>query len=188
MSAVAEAAPCARLRFAPKPRKDAGPLREGQIDLEVGVRGLPAPEVRTQLLFRDRFIGVIRAGHPLLEDEITPERYAACKHVVASRSGALVGPVDDALTNLGLKREIAAVVPGFPDAIRIARRSDLIALVPRSLATGDSLTGGLASFELPVRTPEIAIAAMWHPRMDADPAHRLLRDIVMAVCQRLHDE
>jgi len=23
---------------------------------------------------------------------------------------------------------------------------------------------------------------MWHPRMDADPAHRWLRDTVLAVC------
>ena len=95
---------------------------------------------------------------------------------------------DDALEALGLKREIVVVVPGFPDAIRIARQSDLVALVPRScLGSGliriDPLTDGLVSLELPVRTPEIVISAMWHPRMDADPAHRWLRDSVMAVCR-----
>jgi DNA-binding transcriptional LysR family regulator len=104
--------------------------------------------------------------------------------VVASRRGAFTGPVDDALAELGLRREVVAVVPGFPDAIRIARRSDLIALVPRSsLGSSDTLTEGLATFELPVRTPEIVISAMWHPRMDADPAHRWLRDTVMALCR-----
>jgi DNA-binding transcriptional LysR family regulator len=51
------------------------------------------------------------------------------------------------------------------------------------LTNADPLTEGLASFELPVRTPEIVISAMWHPRMDADPAHRWLRDTVMAVCR-----
>ena len=187
VAAVTEVAPHVRLRFAPKPDKDALPLRDGGIDLEIGVLGASAPEVRTRFVFRDTFIGAARIGHPLLDGPMTPERYAACRHVVASRHGKFTGPVDDALEALGLRREIVAVVPGFPDAIRIARSTDLVALVPRSgLAsrTGADPTGPrLVGFDLPVRTPPIVISAMWHPRMDADPAHRWLRDTVVAVCQ-----
>ena len=184
VAAVTKAAPHVRLRFAPKPDKDAGPLREGRVDLEVGVLGASAPEVRAQLVFRDDFVGAARIGHPLLTGPVTAERYAACRHVVASRRGAVTGPVDVALAELGLRREIVAVVPGFPDAIRIALRSDLIALVPRScLRSADPPTEGLTAFELPVRTPEIVISAMWHPRMDADPGHRWLRATVMAACR-----
>lgn len=189
VAAVTKTAPLVRLRFAPKPEKDARALREGQIDLEIGVLGDFAPEVRTRSLFRDKFVGVVRIGHPLLSGtDITPARYAACDHVVASRKGEFTGPVDDALEELGLRRRISVVVPGFPDAMRIARHSDLVALVPRSclgnsLANDQAATAGLQSFELPVRTPEIAILAMWHPRVDADPAHRWLRDTVMSVCR-----
>src|SRR5450755_2320806 len=121
--AVTEAAPGVRLCFAPKPDKDALPLRDGYIDLEIGVLGASAPEVRTRFLFRDAFIGAARIGHPLLDGPMTPARYAACRHVVASRKGTFTGPVDDALAALGLKREIVAVVPGFPDAMRIARNT-----------------------------------------------------------------
>jgi DNA-binding transcriptional LysR family regulator len=188
VAAVTEAAPKVCLRFAPKPVKDARPLREGQVDLEIGVLGEFAPEVRTHFLFRDRFVGVVRAGHPLLTGPVTPERYAACKHVIASRKETFTGPVDDALKEFGLKREIVAVVPGFPGALCIARQSDLVALVPRSclgsaLMRAGPLTEELVSFKLPVPTPEIMISAMWHPRMDADPAHRWLRDTVIAVCR-----
>ena len=187
VAAVTQVAPHVRLRFAPKPDKDALPLRDGDIDLEIGVLGASAPEVRTRFVFRDAFIGAVRTGHPLLGGAMTPERYAACRHVVASRSGKFTGPVDDALEALGLRREIVAVVPGFPDAMRIARDTDLVALVPRSGLAGaigaDPTGSGLVGFDLPVRTPPIAISAMWHPRMDADPAHRWLRDTVVAVCQ-----
>ncbi len=189
VAAIIEAAPRVRLRFAPKPEKDARPLREGQIDLEIGVLGAFAPEVRTQALFRDRYVGVARIGHSLLSGgDITPERYAACDHVVASRKGEFSGPVDDALNELGLQRTVSVVVPGFPDAMRIARQSDLVALVPRSclgnsLTSDQAATAGLQSFELPVRTPEIVVSAMWHPRLDADPAHRWLRDAVVSVCR-----
>jgi DNA-binding transcriptional LysR family regulator len=190
IAAVINEAPRARLRFAPKPEKDAGPLRAGLIDIEIGVLGVSAPEVRTQLLFRDRFVGVARSGHPLLSGPVTAETYAACKHVVASRKGEFNGPVDDALSKLGLKRDIVAVVPGFRDAMRVAQQCDLVALVPRlslrsALTGAETNTAGFVSFELPVRTSDIAISAMWHPRMQADPAHRWLRNIVLAVCREV---
>ena len=192
LAAVAAVAPRVRLRFAPKPNKDAGPLREGLIDLEIGVVETPAPEMRTQFLFRDRFVGVARSGHPLLDDSgVTPERYAACEHVVASPRGDFAGPVDDALELLGLRREIRVVVPGFPDAMRIARHSDLVALVPRSclghaLASDLTASLGLQYFELPVQTPEFTISALWHPRVDADPAQRWLRHVVMSLCHEAY--
>ena len=189
VAAITHAAPRIRLRFAPKSDKDARPLREGLIDLEIGVLGTSAPEIRTQFLFQDKLVGVARVGHPLLAGTgVTPERYAACNHVVASREGDVIEPVDDALEKLGLRRAIPVVVPGYPDAMRIARHSDLVALVPRSclgnsLATDHAATSGLESFQLPVPTPEFKISAMWHPRVDADPAHRWLRDTVMSVCR-----
>jgi DNA-binding transcriptional LysR family regulator len=188
VAAVAAGAPQVRLRFAPKPVKDAGPLREGQVDLEIGVLGAFAPEVRATSLFHDKFVGAVRAGHPLLAGAMTAERFAACSHVVASRKEAVAGPVDEALGKLGLRRKIAAVVPGHLDALRIARRSDFVALVPRSclgsaMTAVEPLVEGLVGFDLPVQTPEITISAMWHPRLDADPAQRWLRETVIALCR-----
>ncbi|HVJ33771.1 MAG TPA: LysR family transcriptional regulator [Terriglobia bacterium] len=192
LAAVTREAPHVRLRFVLKPDKDAQPLREGLIDLEIGVLGTSAPEVRTQLLLRDKFVGVARIGHPLLAAAaITPELYAACSHVMASRRGEFLGPVDDALEELGLVRKVSLVVPSYPDAMRIVRRSDLVALVPRSclgntLAADHAAILGLESFELPVRAAEFNISAIWHPRLDADPAHRWLRDVVLAVCRKAY--
>jgi DNA-binding transcriptional LysR family regulator len=188
VAATARDAPHARLRFVPKPEKDSLPLRDGQVDLEIGTPGIAAPEIRTQLIFRDRFVGAVRLGHPLLAGPISAALYAACGHVVASRRQAFTGPVDDALAQIGLARAIVAVVPGFVDAMRIARNSDLVALVPRSCldshpASVEPLVKGLVGFDLPVPTPEIPVSAMWHPRMDADPAHRWLRQTVMAIAR-----
>lgn len=55
-----------RLRFVQKLDEDSGPLRDGAVDLETGVVGRAmGPEVRSQALFRDRCVGVVRAGHPM---------------------------------------------------------------------------------------------------------------------------
>jgi len=174
-------APGVRLRFMPKLDKDSALLRDGTVDLETGVVGQSiGPEVRTQALFRDRFVGVVRKGHRLCKGTITPARYAAERHVCISRRGVDKGLVDEALASLGLKRELAAAVGGFSAALALARASDLVASVPER-HTGDLRTG-MHSFALPMLVSPITVSLLWHPRMDGDPAHRWLRGCVHAVC------
>ncbi len=190
VAAATAAAPGVRLRFAPKPDKNVQPLRDGLVDLEIGVLGETGPELRVQALFRDRFVGVVRKGHPLVAaGEITPERYAAFGHVVASRRGRPNGPVDQALAALGLARSVVTVVPGFSAAVAVACASDLVALVTNSFLTvpdehrTEAARAGVQSFPLPVSTEPITVSQLWHPRVDADPAHRWLRGLVQAVCR-----
>ena len=110
VAVVTAVAPNVRLQFAPKPDKDVRALREGVVDLEIGVLGKSGPEVRVQALFRDHFVGAVRDGHPLLgKGKITPQRYSGFGHVVASRRGCADGPVDEALATLGLTRTVVAV-------------------------------------------------------------------------------
>jgi DNA-binding transcriptional LysR family regulator len=181
---VREEAPGVRLCFVPKTDRDSASLRDGIVDLETGVVGkTTAPELRAQALFRDRFVGVVRMGHPLCQGEITPARYAAGRHVVVSRRGLDRGPIDEALSPLGLERDIVTIVAGFATALALARTSDLIASVPER-HTGN-LRAGMHGFALPVVAPEITVAMLWHPRMDADPAHRWLRGRVRDVCAAL---
>jgi len=179
---VAEEAPGVRLCFVQKPNKDSTPLRDGIVDLETGVvEEETAPELRVQALFRDRFIGVVRMGHPLCRGKITPLRYAAGAHICVSRQGPDKDPIDAALKPFGLERKIAVILGGgFATALALARASDLVASVPER-HTGN-LRAGMHSFPLPVSTPEFTISLHWHPRMDSDQAHRWLRGCVRDVC------
>ena len=178
---VEKEAPGVRLRFLPKLDKDSEPLRDGTVDLETGVIGkTTSPEVRSQALFRDRFIGVVRKGHALSQGKVTPSRFAAGRHILVSRRGLDHGPIDDALDTLGLSRTIVAVVSGFSAALAVARASDLIASVPER-HTGN-LRAGMHSFLLPVSTAEITVSLLWHPRLDADPVHLWLRGCVRKAC------
>lgn len=174
-------APGVRLHFVPKPDKESASLREGTVDLETGVVGrTTGPEVRTQALFRDRFIGAVRLGHPLGQGLITPARYAGGRHVNVLRRGIDRRPIDEALEALGLEREISTIVGDFSAALALARASDLIATVPERHT--ETLRAGMHSFPLPIAAMEFTISLLWHPRMDADPAHRWLRGLVLEVC------
>lgn len=173
-------APRVRLRFVQKVNKDSDPLREGTVDLETGVVDqATGPEVRAQALFRDRLVGVVRARHALSTGRITPARYASGKHIAVSRGST--EPVDEALRQLGLEREVVAFLAGgFAAAVALARSSDLIATVPERHTA--KLREGMYSFALPVSTPPFTVSLLWHPRMDADDAHRWLRGCIRAVC------
>ncbi|HUA80764.1 MAG TPA: LysR family transcriptional regulator, partial [Dyella sp.] len=140
-------APNAGIRFTPKSSKDVNALRDGTIDLDIGVLGASGPEVRIQRLFDDRFVGAVRPDHPLASGVITPERYAEGRHISVSRRGLPRGPIDLALQALGLARQVSVIVPGFSSALALARDSGLVASVPaRQTVTARA---GMHSFPLP---------------------------------------
>ena len=181
LAAVAAEAPGVRLHFLQKPDKDSGPLRDGRVDLETGViEASIGPEVRSQALFGDRLLGVVRADHPLGRGEITARRYAEGRHVIVSRSGLESEAVDLPFLPAGLTRKAATIVSGFSAALALARASDLIATVPERHT--EDLRAGMFSFPLPLASQGFTVSMLWHPRMDADPAHRWLRGKLRGVC------
>lgn len=177
-------APRVRLRFMQKPHKDSAALREGTVDLETGVVDrTTGPEVRAKALFRDRWIGVVRTGHPLTRKPNTAARYASGKHISVSRGAPGTDPIDHALKLLGLEREIVAFLEGgFAAALALARFSDLIVAVPERHT--ERLRADMSGFALPVAVPEFTVSLLWHPRLDADAAHRWLRGCIADVCAR----
>jgi DNA-binding transcriptional LysR family regulator len=178
---VETAAPNVRLRFIQKPDKDSTPLRTGLIDLETGVvESSTAPELRTQALFTDHYIGVVRMGHSLTKGQITVERFVEGRHILVTRQNLTVGPIDPILATLGLERRITTIVGGFATALALVRATDMITMVPRRHTT--SLREGLFSFNLPVHLPEFTVSMLWHPRQDGDHAHRWLRQCIKTVC------
>ncbi len=180
---VGEAAPGVQLRFLRKLDRSSAGLRNGTIDLETGVVGRTlGPEVRARGLFRDRFIGVVRKGHPLEHTDVTAAHFAAGKHVRVSQSGVDGGPIDEAMKAAGLHRYVVASVDGYIAALALARNSDLIASVPQRHTW--ALRDGMFSFPFPVDVPEVTVSLLWHPRQDGDPVHHWLRECVQEACSR----
>lgn len=178
---VQQQAPGVRLRFVQKLDRDSTPLREGTVDMETGVVGRRSgPELLAQALFRDRFVGLVRSGHPLAQGEVDGPRLAAFEHVGVSHQGADDGPVEQGAERAGLARRVVVVVDGFSKAIALARASDRVASVPDVHTRG--LQTGMFRFALPFPIPEITISLIWHPRVDADAAHRWLRGCVREAC------
>jgi DNA-binding transcriptional LysR family regulator len=183
LTALRATMPLARLRFVPESDSDAAALREGRIDLDIGTVQDRGPEILTALLFEQQVVAAVRQGHALTAARLTLKRLAAEQHVaVVSRSPAR--GARDAMTRLladaGFERAVALTVPSTYGALMAAARSDLVACASEPMVRGVAAGLGLQMLVLPVAVPAEQVVQAWHPRLDADAAHRCLRACVQA--------
>ncbi|MDP9869398.1 MULTISPECIES: LysR family transcriptional regulator [Streptosporangium] len=175
MERINAQAPQADVVFAPEALEGGPALRQGEVDIELGVLGDLDPEIRIEPLARVAMVAVAREDHPLFAEPITPQRFAQASHIGISRRGRLRGPIDAALAKHGLRRRVAAVVPGHTTAMMLTATSDLVCLTIDGWL-GQALTAlGLRAFPIPLDVPPMAIGMAWHPRHAADQGHTWLR-------------
>ncbi|KDN20048.1 LysR family transcriptional regulator [Amycolatopsis rifamycinica] len=175
--ATSSAAPGVTLRFVAEGAESAEALRDGSIDLDIGVGEHPAPDIRTAVLYRDRLVAAVRADSPLGRHR-RPTLAQLCRHphVSASRRGLARGPLDDVLDAAGLRRHVVAVVPTSAVAALVIASSEYAGLLPQRLAEQYGPTLGLRWFPVPADLPGLEVRLSWHARLDADPAQRWLRE------------
>ncbi|CAI9119322.1 LysR family transcriptional regulator [Brytella acorum] len=158
-------------------------LRHEAADLYIGATDMMKPEIRRQTLMRDRMIGLVRRDHPIFDEPITPESMTRYDYISVSRRGRAFGPIDDALRDHhGLKRRVVMVVPNYHAMVESMRHTDLVLPLPGIVLDHISVEAlGLATFEFPLVLPAIEAFQAWHPRKDADPVHRWLRETLFQV-------
>lgn len=176
---LTQLAPGLRLRFSPNLSEDPEHVREGAIELAIGVyRDLP-PECRIQKLFDERLVCVVRREHPTIRARITLEQYAQTPHVQVAPRGRPGGHVDSVLTREGLHRRVVRAVPFFISALQLVSNADYVLTVPERLAKAWAGSFGLRVIEPPIPLEPYPVLQLWHPRHDADEGHRWLRQQVV---------
>lgn len=177
MGHLVSVAPAVTLKIVPVADPD---LRErmasGQVDLALGtLPGLQAGFYR-QTLFHQRYVVLLRAGHPLARHAgISAARYRRATHVQVAATGTGHGRVEDALENQGLARKVALTVPHYVALGQVLADTDLMATVPERFAERVCQPFGLVARPLAVALPGSEIAQHWHAHLHRDPGHRWLR-------------
>lgn len=184
---IADRAPGVRLRFAPEASEAADPLRDGSLDLDVGVADPPPPDVCTEPLFTDHFVAVVAADSELgRAPGLTIDDLCTHPHISASRRGLAHGPLDEFLRRAGRTRIVSAVVPSYAVAALIALEEDVITLLPRILAHHLIQRGiPLRSHDIPFPLPPAEVESRWHRRLNDDPASHWLRAQLKSALQPL---
>jgi DNA-binding transcriptional LysR family regulator len=187
LARLSTAAPGLDLAFAPSIEGIRPSLTRGEIDLAFApVRTVDrGPGIQEEALFEERFVSVVRTGHPLAAGKLTPARFAEARHAFIAPRGRPGGAVDDALARLGLRRRVVLMLPHFVVAPHVVAASDLVLTLPERMARLLVAQLPITVLETPLVLPTFTVSMIWHERSDADPAHAWLRAEVRALGEQV---
>ncbi len=155
-------------------------LMAGAVDLLVGYfPNLKSAGVYQQRLFEHHYTCIARHDHPRVKDRIDFEALCSEGHVIVKPEGRGFDVIDNALMQLGLARQPLITTPHYMAVPFIVSSSDLISIVPVSMAAAFNRgEGGVKRVELPFASPSYTIKQHWHERSNDDPACRWLRKTI----------
>ena len=108
------------------------------------------------------------------------QQYLQAQHVAVSsrQSGPTVE--DMALQRRNLQRRIALRCQHYFAACEVVAASNLLLTMPHSYAQVVARTLALDIQPLPLELPPLALYLYWHRHLDADPANRWLRELMLS--------
>ena len=154
-------------------------LLNGDLDCAVGMFPRLPLGLNASALMTDDYVCVMRASHPLAQQELDIDGFASAVHVLMKPSGSGAGAVDHWLGFRGRSRRIAIVVNHFSEALEIVRSADLLSCMPRkyveAVASNDP---DIAVRSLPYETERILYKLAWHDRSDRVTEQIWFRSII----------
>ncbi len=162
-------------------------LKLGLIDLAFGGYK-PFKNFSYETIFNDRYIGVARSDHPILNHEIKKRQISRWPHAYIAVS-ANTQRKDELYKSLGITSSHNIVVrePYFLVAPLIVEKSDLILIMPEMGAKVMAQIIGVTLFELPTKIKTFPFIQVWHRRRDNDLMHEWFRRQVKEVCQKIEN-
>ena len=148
-------------------------LAAGSLDLAVGFLPALGPPLRRRALFKDPYLCLLRADHPI--STLTRKTFVEASHALVSyRGGHRV--VEESLERAGVGRRVVLRVPHFTVVPMVLERTDLILTLPARVARVFERRGSLKALPPPIPIPPAEVAMHWHERFEADAGNRWLRE------------
>ena len=156
-------------------------MAAGELDLAIGYLPKASDGLTRSVLFKEPFVCIARRGHPALQDgPLSVDRFVEVQHVQAlMRDGTMYADaIDSALAAQGLVRKISLWQLSFLAVTYVVSHTDLIATIPRLLATGAATRLPIEIHKMPLQLPPAEFATYWHPRSRDDRGHKWLREMI----------
>lgn len=161
-------------------------LHAGSIDAAIGVPPTRLDgRIQVQPLFTDEFVSIVARGHAAVASGLDMNAWLGLKHILASPEGELHGLVDQALAQLGKRRELALTLPHMFAVPALVARTGMTATLMRRVVTHSPVSADLHVFTPPVALPEIPVNLIWHRRADANPPQQWFRNLIIATAATL---
>jgi len=154
------------------------------VDLVFGSYKNPPENLYKQTLWQDKFVTVVAKGHArIVKDKITLKQFINEKHILISPTGSGTSLVDNELTKLGLKRNIALTSRLFNTPVEIVENSAMITTMPERLAKHSAKQEKVKFLPPPIRMQPFEVNMLWGPLKHKDPAHQWFRQTILAIAK-----
>jgi LysR family nod box-dependent transcriptional activator len=138
-----------------------------------------------QHLFSDRFMLVGDSRNPVLDNAIRYETFCEQPYVEVRFSRDVVGLAEQAVRRHSKRPQTKATVPTFIGAMSMVANTSMLTIVPSRLVALHGEYFGLTAVSAPLQLRDLDEMALWHPRSDADPAHRWMRSAMNEVAAQM---
>jgi DNA-binding transcriptional LysR family regulator len=176
----------------------------GRIDAAIGTFSGAPPRFRSAPLFQYDDVLVAGARAPL--HDLTTRALSELSFVVVSYGGEQDGAIDGFISERGLGRRsemydraafeqafstaglaprIAVSLPHFLAIPALLEDTDLVAIVPRPLASAFATKGPISIYELPYASTELEVELLWHERLDRVASHLWLKSLLTRATEPL---
>jgi len=157
-------------------------LDAGEVDLAIGVPPTAAAgRILTRPLFDERFVCIIRQGHPAADAQWDVATFVGLSHLLVSPENEGFGHVDAALSKQGLKRRLALTLPHMHAAPELIARSDMVATLLHGVVAASRHASALRVLDPPIELDPVVFVLSWHRRNDGHPAQRWFRDCIASL-------
>lgn len=195
-----KAAPGVDLVIRPSTRLDlAEQIDLGRIDLAIGIFSQVPPRLNARTLMSQGEAILMRKGHPASRRKLTLADLSKYPLVTLSVGGQEEGAIDgfilerglarqsemfdrhaleEALLQAGQKARVRITVPHSLAIPALLRDTDMLSIVPASLAMALSKNSDLLRRQPPYQAGTTTIRAVWHGRDEHDVGHSWLREMV----------
>lgn len=153
-------------------------LEDGAIDLAIGYfPDLLEPSVKSQLLYEEKMVCIIRGDHPTVHGSLSLDQFLELDHLLFEQHGRQE-ILENWKAEMGLKRRARLQIPHLVSMPRLIATTNMVSVVPSSLANAFAEQYGLQIIEPPRALSSISLNQYWHRRMQNDPPLIWLRGIV----------
>ena len=175
---VLRQAPRIEFHFVPWSSDAFAGLDHGRLDLVLSNDEVLVPDhLKAQTLFRVRWYCIVaRAGK--WPSQLTLKRYLEADHISVPVLDGVQTIPDKRLAALGLARRSSIRMPYFGAALECLPQTNLMLTATSGIAQIASKHPDLRVLEAPKELTGFAFQAVWHPRLNSDPAHTWLRQTI----------
>jgi DNA-binding transcriptional LysR family regulator len=182
LARVMSEAPAVNIRTMSMPTRDLlAALQKGEIDLAIGYYpDMRGSDILQQRLFREGFVSVVRADHPVVRDKLTRKQFCDLPHIVVQTEARSPEMVKRHLKRHGLRRRELLRSPHFLSIPMVIASTDLIATVPASIGELLERIVDAQILQPPFPIPPIDVRQYWHrSHHHSDPGNQWLRGVVV---------